>query len=214
MIKFQNVTKTFGQDIVLKDVNFELEHGKTYGFVGRNGSGKTVIFKLIAGLILPTEGKIFYNDVDLRKSKKFPDNIGVLIETPGFIPHYTGVKNLQILNELSKTQISIDEIKNYMKLVGLDPDSKKQVRTYSLGMRQKLGIAQAVMNTPSLLILDEPMNGLDEASVLKMREFFTELKNQQVTILLASHNKDDIEVLCDKIFTLQSGVVIDEKSSV
>ncbi len=207
MIKFENVSKTFRGESVLNEVSFELYTGKTYGFVGRNGSGKTVIFKLIAGLLLPSSGYIYINDENVTETKKFHSELGILIETPGFIPHYTGVKNLEILNSLSKNKVSVDAIKTSIELVGLDPNSKKTVKTYSLGMKQKLGIAQAVMNQPSLLILDEPMNGLDEISVQKMREFFINLKNNGVTILLASHNKEDISILCDKIFYINSGKV-------
>ncbi|ONI46014.1 multidrug ABC transporter ATP-binding protein [Candidatus Epulonipiscium fishelsonii] len=204
-IQFENVSKKFSNEEVLKNIDFEIDKGKTYGFVGRNGSGKTVIFKLLSGLILPTTGNIYINKVNLTKTKQFPQNMGILIETPGFIPHYSGLKNLKILNSLSSFKVSTKKIKESMSIVGLNPESKKHTRTYSLGMKQKLGIAQAIMNDPELLILDEPMNGLDEDSVLKMREFFNSLKQKQVTILLASHNKDDIVSLCDKIFYIKSG---------
>lgn len=207
-IKFENVCKSFRQEVVLKDVNFELEKGKIYGFVGRNGSGKTVIFKMITGLMRPTTGQIFLDDVNMTHAKQFPKSIGALIETPGFIPHYSGLKNLKILNGLSSKPATLEEIKGSMSLVGLDPDNKKSVRTYSLGMRQKLGIAQAIMNKPDLLILDEPMNGLDEESVKRMREFFRDLKEAHgVTILLASHNKEDIQILCDELFHISNGTL-------
>ncbi|OON99774.1 MAG: multidrug ABC transporter ATP-binding protein [Epulopiscium sp. Nele67-Bin004] len=206
-IEFRNVCKNFKKEEVLKDISFGLEQSKIYGFVGRNGSGKTVIFKMITGLLLPTSGEIFVNGVNIAKSKKFSSDIGVLIETPGFIGHYTGLKNLQILNDMSQKKVSTDTIKSVIKLVGLDPDSKKKVKTYSLGMKQKLGIAQSIMNKPNLLVLDEPMNGLDEASVEKMRDFFINLKNEGTTILLASHNQQDIEVLCDQIFYIKDGKV-------
>lgn len=205
-IKFENVCKSFRQEEVLKNVNFELEKGQIYGFVGRNGSGKTVIFKMITGLMRPTIGQIFLEEENMTHSKKFPRSIGALIETPGFIPHYSGLKNLKILNGLSERAASLEEVKESMRLVGLDPDNKKPVRTYSLGMKQKLGIAQAVMNKPDLLILDEPMNGLDEESVKRMRGFFKTLKEVHgVTILLASHNKEDIQILCDDLFYIADG---------
>ncbi|MEG0013579.1 MAG: ABC transporter ATP-binding protein [Cellulosilyticaceae bacterium] len=207
-IKFENISKRFKQEQVLKDINFELEKGKIYGFVGRNGSGKTVIFKLLTGLLRPTEGNIYINEINMTKSKRFPESIGVLIETPGFIPHYSGLKNLKVLNSLSKEKADVQKVKDSMKLVGLDADNNKPVKTYSLGMKQKLGIAQAIMNKPKLLILDEPMNGLDEQSVGRMREFFQNLKqNKEVTILLASHNKEDIQILCDKLFYIDNGVI-------
>lgn len=207
-IEFENVNKSFKNEEILRDVNLKLEQGKIYGFVGRNGSGKTVIFKLLTGLLRPTSGNIYLDGVNMTKAKSFPESIGVLIETPGFIPHYSGLKNLKILNGLTKERTDLETIRQSMALVGLDPDNKKHVRTYSLGMKQKLGIAQAVMNKPKLLILDEPMNGLDEESVMKMREFFHELREKhQVTILLASHNKEDIEILCDGLFAIKDNQV-------
>lgn len=205
-IQFKNVGKSFRTEEVLKDVSFTLEKGKIYGFVGRNGSGKTVIFKLLTGLLRPTKGAIFLDGQNITKAKKFPESIGVLIETPGFIPHYSGLKNLKVLNGLTKQKASLEEVKQSMQLVGLDPENRKHVKTYSLGMKQKLGIAQAVMNKPKLLILDEPMNGLDEESVKRMRSFFTNLcKEEGVTILLASHNKEDIHALCDGLFYIKDG---------
>lgn len=205
-IQFKNVSKSFKNEEVLKDINFELEKGKIYGFVGRNGSGKTVIFKLLTGLLRPTEGAIYLDGENITKAKKFPESIGVLIETPGFIPHYSGMKNLKILNGLTKQKAPVEELQKSMSLVGLDPLNKKHVKTYSLGMKQKLGIAQAVMHKPQLLILDEPMNGLDEESVKRMRGFFNQLRTEHgVTILLASHNKDDIDALCDGLFYIKDG---------
>ena len=207
-IKFENVCKSFRQEEVLKGVNFDLKKGQIYGFVGRNGSGKTIIFKMIAGLMRPTSGEIFLEDVNMTYSKRFPKSIGALIETPGFIPHYSGLKNLKILNGLSSQSVALEEVKESMRLVGLDPDNKKPVRTYSLGMKQKLGIAQAIMNHSELLILDEPMNGLDEESVKRMRQFFMTLKEERgVTILLASHNKEDIHILCDDLFHIVDGTL-------
>lgn len=207
-IQFEQVNKSFKNEEVLKEINFELEKGKIYGFVGRNGSGKTVIFRLITGLLQPSSGTIYLDGKNMTKTKSFPDSIGVLIETPGFIPHYSGLKNLKILNGLNKKRASIEEVRESMALVGLDPDNKKHVKTYSLGMRQKLGIAQAIMNKPSLLVLDEPMNGLDEESVKKMRDFFNTLRtDHEVTILLASHNKEDIDALCDGLFYIKDGTL-------
>ncbi|QSX05409.1 ABC transporter ATP-binding protein [Sedimentibacter sp. zth1] len=213
-IRFENVTKCFKQETVINDVSFEIEKGKIYGFVGRNGSGKTVIFKLIAGLLLPTKGNIYYNGKNITTSKNFIESLGALIEIPGFIPHYSGMKNLSILNGLSKKRVSKTEIEDYMELMGLNPKNKKPVRTYSLGMKQKLGIVQAIMNNPDLLILDEPMNGLDESSVERMRNFFVELRDKKnTTIILASHNKEDIEILCDKLFHVVDGSLREECAS-
>lgn len=200
-IKFENVSKSFRHEEILRCIHLELEKGKIYGFVGRNGSGKTMIFKMLTGLMRPSSGYIFIEQVNMTKTRQFPQSVGALIEIPGFISHYSGLKNLKILNSLSNQRSSLEELKESMRQVGLDPNNKKPVRTYSLGMKQKLGIAQAIMNHPQLLILDEPMNGLDEESVRNMRCFFKKLKEEQgVTILLASHNQEDIEVLCDELF--------------
>lgn len=200
-IKFENVSKSFRHEEILRSIHLELEKGKIYGFIGRNGSGKTMIFKMLTGLMRPSSGYIFIEQVNMTKTKQFPQSVGALIETPGFMSHYSGLKNLKILNSLSNQRVSVEELKESMRQVGLDPNNKKPVRTYSLGMKQKLGIAQAIMNHPQLLILDEPMNGLDEESVRHMRCFFKKLKEEQgVTILLASHNQEDINVLCDELF--------------
>ncbi len=202
-IRFEKVCKSFKKEDVLVDVDLALEKGKIYGFVGRNGSGKTVIFRMLTGLIRPSSGSIFLEGKNISRVNKFPERMGVLIENPGFIPHYSGIKNLKILNSMSKEKVSIGKVRQAMEQVGLDPGSSKSVKNYSLGMRQKLGIAQAIMNEPELLILDEPMNGLDEESIKRMRSFFLKLKEEkQVTILLASHNKEDLEVLCDELFEL------------
>lgn len=211
-VEFSKVGKAFKNEQVLKEVTFSLDKGKIYGFVGRNGSGKTLIFKMLTGLMRPSEGEIFVNGENMTHKQTFPEALGVMIETPGFIPHYSGLKNLKILNDITKERVSVEVIKESMRCVGLDPESKKPVRTYSLGMRQKLGIAQALMNKPKLLILDEPMNGLDEQSVQHMRDFFLKLKaDQDVTILLASHNKEDIEILCDELFRIQDGTLKGER---
>ena len=202
-IRFEKVCKSFKKEDVLVDVDLALEKGKIYGFVGRNGSGKTVIFRMLTGLIRPSAGSIFLEGKNISRVNKFPERMGVLIENPGFIPHYSGIKNLKILNSMSKEKVSNGKVRQAMEQVGLDPSSSKSVKNYSLGMRQKLGIAQAIMNEPELLILDEPMNGLDEESIKRMRSFFLKLKEEkQVTILLASHNKEDLEVLCDELFEL------------
>lgn len=206
-IAFDQVSKQFNQEVILDQVSFQLEQGKIYGMVGRNGSGKTVIFKLLCGLLRPTKGTIYHKGIAVSQSKAFLPSTGVLIETPGFIPHYSGLKNLKILNDLSQTRVSTQRVKECMTLTGLDPTSRKHVRTYSLGMTQKLGIAQAILNHPELLILDEPMNGLDEASVADIRALLLRLKEEGTTILLTSHNKEDITQLCDQIFAIQGGTL-------
>lgn len=205
-IRLENVSKDFGKDRVLKSVTRDFERGKIHGVVGNNGSGKTVMFKCICGFLQPTEGKIFVDGKRIGVDVDFPEDIGIIIETPGFLPQYTGVKNLEILASLKK-KISIEQIAATIRRVGLDPTMKKPVGKYSLGMRQRLGIAQAIMESPSLMILDEPMNGLDKHAVRDMRELFKSLKNDGRTILIASHNVADIEELCDTVCEMDGGVM-------
>lgn len=205
-ISLENVSKDFGKDRVLKSVTRDFERGKIHGVVGNNGSGKTVMFKCICGFLQPTEGKIWVDGKRIGVDVDFPPDIGIIIETPGFLPQYTGVKNLEILASL-KNKISIEQIADTIRRVGLDPTMKKPVGKYSLGMRQRLGIAQAIMEQPSLMILDEPMNGLDKHAVRDMRELFKSLKNDGRTILIASHNVADIEELCDTVCEMDGGVM-------
>ena len=190
-ISVRNVCKDFGQVRVLKSVSRDFEAGKIHGIVGNNGSGKTVLMKCICGFLLPTEGMVLVNGKRVGKDVDFPSDLGIIIETPGFLPNITGVKNLEILASLNK-KIGLADIADSIRRVGLDPQSKTPVGKYSLGMRQRLGIAQAIMENPSLLILDEPMNGLDKHGVAEMRKLIKGLKNEGKTILLASHNQGDI----------------------
>lgn len=201
-IEFDKISKKFGKTAVLKDVSFMMEKGEACGFSGRNGSGKTMIFKILAGLVLPDSGAVFYNGENLTKGRKFISGAGLLLETPGFIPHYSGLKNLSVLNDLGGGKASKEEMRALMEKFGLDPKNKKPVRAYSMGMRQKLGIVQAVMGSPELIILDEPMNGLDEKSIPPVRDYLSELNKKGATILIASHIKEDIETLCSRIFNI------------
>ena len=205
-ISVQHVYKDFGEAPVLKDVTHDFESGKIHGVVGNNGSGKTVLFKCICGFLLPTKGKIFVDYEQVGKDMDFPDDMGIIIETPGFLPTLTGFKNLQLLASLKK-KISDKEIRETIRRVGLDPDMKKHVAKYSLGMRQRLGIAQAIMENPSLLILDEPFNGLDKQGVRDMRDLIKGLRSKGKTILLASHNAGDIDELCDTVCEMDAGVL-------
>ena len=205
-IQVKNLSKDFGQDRVLKCVNRDFESGKIHGIVGNNGSGKTVLMKCICGFLLPTEGTVIVNGRRVGKDVDFPLDLGVIIETPGFLPGVTGVKNLEILASLNK-KIGLSEIADAIRRVGLDPHMKKPVGKYSLGMRQRLGIAQAIMEDPSLLILDEPLNGLDKHGVREMRQLIKGLKEQGKTILLASHNQGDIDELCDTVCEMDAGVM-------
>lgn len=203
-VSVQNVCKDFGQERVLHNVTRNFETGKIHGIVGNNGSGKTVLMKCICGFLIPTEGKIVVNGRQVGKDMDFPTDLGLIIETPGFLPQMSGVKNLEILASLNK-KISLSKIAATIRRVGLDPNLKKLVGKYSLGMRQRLGIAQAIMEDPRLLVLDEPLNGLDKHGVKEMRELLKGLKTEGKTILLASHNQYDIDELCDTVCEMDAG---------
>lgn len=198
----EHVYKSFGKEKVLEDVNLTIEKGKIFGVVGNNGSGKTVLMKCICGFLQADSGKITVNGKVIGKDCDFPESLGMIIETPGFLPNISGYKNLKILAGL-KAAIGKKEILDSLERVGLDPHMKKHVAKYSLGMRQRLGIAQAIMEDPDVLILDEPFNGLDKIGVKHMRELLKELKNQGKSILLASHNAQDIEELCDDVHEME-----------
>ena len=205
-INVENVTKSFGETTVLSDITVAFEKGKVHGLIGRNGSGKTMLMKCICGFVPVTAGTITIDGLRLKKDMDFPKNIGVIIETPGFLPSYNAYRNLKFLADI-QGKIGREEIREAIKKVGLDPDSKKHVGKYSLGMRQRLGLAQAIMEDPSLLILDEPMNGLDKNGVAEMRELFRSLATDGRTILLASHNIADIDALCDTVSEMDAGVM-------
>ena len=205
-ISVQHVYKDFNGEEVLRDVHHDFETGKIHGIVGNNGSGKTVLFKCICGFLFPSKGKILVDYEQVGQDMDFPEDMGIIIETPGFLPTLTGLKNLQLLASL-KRKIGDREIRETIKKAGLDPDLKKHVAKYSLGMRQRLGIAQAIMEDPSLLVLDEPFNGLDKQGVKDMRELIKGLRNKGKTILLASHNAGDIEELCDTVCEMDAGIL-------
>lgn len=203
-IYVNHVTKKFKEATVLRDVNVEFNKGEIHGLIGRNGSGKTMLMKCICGLVPITSGTIIINQKQIGKDIQIPDNIGAIIETPGFLPSYSGYHNLLFLSKI-KGIISRDQIKQSIRKVGLNPEDKKPVGKYSLGMRQRLGLAQAIMENPELLILDEPMNGLDKEGVSDMRTLLLELKRQGKTIILASHSAEDIDVLCDGVSEMEHG---------
>ena len=202
--EIKNVSKRFGDETVVREVSLSLEPGRIYGIAGRNGSGKTVLFKMLIGFLKPTTGRIFVNGKEIGKDRVFAEDVGIIIETPGFLGGFSGYKNLEYLAGIKK-RIGKEEIRRSMEKVGLDPDSRKKVKKYSLGMRQRLGIAQAIMEEPKLLILDEPMNGLDRQGAEEIRGLFLKLRGEGVTILLASHHKEDMELLCDKVYEMEDG---------
>ena len=198
----EHIYKSFGKEHVLQDVNLKILPGHIFGIVGNNGSGKTVLMKCICGFMRADKGDVYVNGNHIGYGCDFPKNLGLIIETPGFLPGVSGYKNLKILAAL-KGKIGRKEITDTLNRVGLDPAMKKPVSKYSLGMRQRLGIAQAIMEDPDVLILDEPFNGLDKVGVVQMRELLKELKNQGKAILLASHNARDIEELCDEVHDME-----------
>lgn len=204
VIEVSNVTKKFGDDTVLRNINIKFEEGRIYGIVGRNGSGKTVFFKLIVGFLRVSDGQVKVYGKEVGKDKDFAEEIGLIIENPGFLNGYTGYKNLEFLAGIRRV-IGKKEIRDSMERVGLDPDCRKKVGKYSLGMKQRLAIAQAIMEDPPILILDEPMNGLDDQGVEDTRKMLLQLKEEGKTILLASHNREDIEVLCDEVYEMNQG---------
>lgn len=211
MIIIENATKKFGTQTVLNNVSLTLEDGKIYGFVGQNGCGKTVLFNSICGFIyldrgtITVDGKVIGKDIDIIK------DAGIIIESPGFLPNYSAFKNLKFLTMI-KDNIGDEQIKSTLISVGLDPESKKVVGKFSLGMRQRLGIAQAIMENPHILILDEPMNGLDKRGVEDIRKILMDLKKKGKLILLASHNPLDIDILCDCVYELDAGTIVNQRS--
>lgn len=206
VVDIKNVTKQYGANKVLKDVSMTCETGKIYGLIGRNGSGKTVLLKCVCGLVIPTSGEVSVWGQSVGKDVDFPENIGFIIESPGFLLQESGLSNLKHLASI-RGKIGIDEIRESMNTVGLDPDLKLHVGKYSMGMRQRLGIAQAIMEKPKLLVLDEPMNGLDNQGVEHIRSVLLSLKEKGVTIVLASHFKEDISYLCDEVYQMDAGVL-------
>ena len=200
VVDIKNVTKQYGANKVLKDVSMTCETGKIYGLIGRNGSGKTVLLKCVCGLVIPTSGEVSVWGQSVGKDVDFPENIGFIIESPGFLLQESGLSNLKHLASI-RGKIGIDEIRESMNTVGLDPELKLHVGKYSMG------IAQAIMEKPKLLVLDEPMNGLDNQGVEHIRSLLLALKESGVTILLASHFKDDIAYLCDEVYQMDAGII-------
>ena len=205
-ISVKDLTKKFKEATVLDNITVDFEKGKVHGLIGRNGSGKTMLMKCICGIVPYKIGEIRVNDKIIGKDVDIPSNVGVIIETPGFLPNYSGFNNLKFLAKI-RNKIGKDEIKAAIKSVGLNPDDKKHVGKYSLGMRQRLGLAQAIMEDPQLLILDEPMNGLDKDGVKDMRQYLLDLKAKGKTILIASHSAEDIDVLCDTVCEMDKGML-------
>ena len=202
VIEVLNISKKFGSQEVLKNVNLACEPGKIYGFVGYNGSGKTVLFKCICGLLRVDTGKVLVRGKVM--GEELIQDAGIIIEHPAFLMNLSGRKNLELLYMLNHKR-DRQKIRQVMEQVGLDADSRKKVRNYSLGMRQRLAIAQAIMEDPGILVLDEPMNGMDKQGICEVREMLLGLKREGKVILLASHNREDIEILCDEVYEMEHG---------
>lgn len=206
VVEIKHVTKRYGKIEVLKDVSLTCKAGKIYGLIGRNGSGKTVLLKSICGFVLPTSGEVRVQGQLVGKDVDFPTDIGFIIESPGFLARESGLQNLMHLASI-RGKASAEDVRQSMYTVGLDPDLRKPVGKYSMGMRQRLGIAQAIMENPNILILDEPMNGLDNQGVTDIRQVLKQLKASGKTILIASHFQEDIDLLCDEVYEMDAGII-------
>ena len=205
-VQIKEVTKKIKGRMILNQVDLELNSGKIYGLQGPNGSGKTMLLRLISGLILPTQGEVWIDEQRLGKDIDFPDSIGALIENPAFQPYYTGYKNLELLAELNH-RIGKEEIRRTLEDVELDPDDTRKFYKYSLGMKQRLGIAAAIMESPQILLLDEPTNALDEQGVLVITELIKRQKERGSLIVIASHDALFLEMIADEIFEVRNGKV-------
>lgn len=206
-LKVINVTKEMDKKMILNNLNFEMTGGKIYGLRGKNGAGKTMLLRIICGLVFQTTGKVIINNEELGKAISFPRSVGTLIENPGYIPNYSGFKNLKIVAKIKNT-IPDEKIIELMELLGLDSKDNKKVKKYSLGMKQKLGIAMALMEDPDLIILDEPINALDEGSVNIVLELLKQHKKRGALVIVASHDREELEFLADEILIMQDGKLV------
>lgn len=206
VISVKNVSKSFKKVTVLDNVSLNVTKGIICGLIGSNGSGKTVLMKAICGFVIPDSGEIRVRDKMVGKDFDFPPDLGVIIENPGFMQYMSGYGNLKNLAAINK-KIDRSRIEEVMRLVGLNPSDKKWVGKYSLGMRQRLGIAQAIMEYQDIMLLDEPMNGLDKSGVSDVRKILLQLKEEGKTILITSHNAEDIEILCDEVYEMEGGIL-------
>lgn len=209
-IRIENINKKIKDAVILNDVTLTFSSGKIYGLKGKNGSGKTMLMRTIAGLLIPDSGTVTINGKTLHKDISFPESIGILIENPAFLPQYTGYKNLKLLASLSDG-ISDGDIKTALERVGLDPDDKRTYKKYSLGMKQKLGIANAIMGEPDIIILDEPINALDEETVRKIKDVLLDIRDKDKLMIIACHDKEELEYLSDEIIEIKDGSITGRK---
>ena len=205
ILRFENISKNINRTEILKNINFEVERGEVVGIIGKNGSGKTTLLKLASGLSYPTKGEIYFFDKKLDPGfvGRLPQNIGVLIETPSFISNLSGFDNLYYLSKI-RNIISKDDITEIIEKVGLDSNNKNPFKTYSLGMKQRLGIAQAIMENPDLILFDEPTNALDDTGVEIFANIISEYKQKGKSFILVSHNMDEIKLFCDKVYKIDN----------
>ena len=205
ILRFENISKNINRTEILKNINFEVERGEVVGIIGKNGSGKTTLLKLVSGLSYPTKGEIYFFDKKLEPGfvGRLPQNIGVLIETPSFISNLSGFDNLYYLSKI-RNIISKDDITEMIEKVGLDSNNKNPFKTYSLGMKQRLGIAQAIMENPDLILFDEPTNALDYTGVEIFANIISEYKQKGKSFILVSHNMDEIKLFCDKVYKIDN----------
>ncbi len=210
-IECKNVTKKFGEQTVVSDVTCTFEAGKIYGINGRNGSGKSVFLKLICGQYVPTSGEILYDGVNLNQKNAYPQNVRALIENPAFFPDLTGLENLKVLAKI-QNKTSDEDIEKALLEVNLGEEKNKRYSKYSLGMKQKLGIAQVIMDNPDILVFDEPFNGIERASVEKISLFLKQKKEENKMIIVSSHIKEDLENLCDKMIYFDDGKIVENEN--
>ncbi len=203
-IEINNYSKKLNNSIVLNNINLKLTGGNIYGLVGKNGSGKSILLKSICGLVNIKEGEIKINNKVLGKDIEFSPNVGALLDGSGFIPSLSGIKNLKLLASINN-KATDDDIKKTMKLLSLDCEDDKPYRKYSLGMKQKLAISQAIMEKPEIIILDEPFNGIDSESVQEVKNILLEYKSKGALILITSHIEDEIKFICDEVFKITNG---------
>lgn len=209
-INFENYTKKIKNKVILDNINYSFEKGNIYGLYGRNGSGKTMLLRAIAGLIIPTTGSVSVNGKKIHQDVDFPDDTGIMIETLSLFPEYSAFENLKNLSQI-QNKVSDEKIYEAIELVGLDPKNKQKIKTYSLGMKQKLNIAQAIFENQELLLLDEPTNALDKQSVQDIFKLFMQLKNEGKTIIIASHIREDLDLYCDTVLFIENGKLLNEE---
>lgn len=209
-VEVKNASKMIDGNLVLNSINYSFDEGKIYGVIGKNGSGKTMLLKAICGLVRLSEGDVVVAGKRLEKGHDFPDDVGALIENPGIIGNYSGLKNLQVLADIKK-KVSKNTISKLMESFNLDPKDKKKVKKYSLGMRQKIGIISAIMEDPKLILLDEPTNALDKKSVDVLNDMLKNARDNGSTIIIASHDFSEMEELADKLIEIEDGKIVQEK---